>query len=196
MPKFHVQISQLVRETATVVVEASSLEELEKRLGDVYNAADNEFEPDWEFDMWWSADEGTHCVIDEAPADIVVDYVLEDVEDVENEEASMRCDTCGKPMVINENGTTNHIIDDDARGELIDRLRADGKSEFAVGMALAAFDQAAGDGIDYDMDADHVALHIEAIELPGMKTIPGPSSGTTDDDDPDQPMIVDRNAQA
>jgi hypothetical protein len=64
----------------------------------------------------------------------MIGVVLEDngltVIDVDDDVDEMRCTRCGAPMVINDDGTSNHLIED------------------AVGV----------DVIDFDRDEDHGAL--------------------------------------
>ncbi len=52
----------------------------------------------------------------------------------------MRCHECGQPMVVNEDGTTNHVFEEgeDPEGSM---------DETGVG------------AIDHDTDEDHVALN-------------------------------------
>lgn len=78
MPKFRVQLAQLIRETATVVVEAPSLVDLKSRLSEVYDMEAGE--SDWEIDCNWGTDEGTHQVLGPAPDDAVVDFTLNNEE--------------------------------------------------------------------------------------------------------------------
>jgi hypothetical protein len=73
----------LVRQEAEVVVEAPSLEELEARLGEVYEQEDGS--ADWQDDWTWGTEEGTHTVLGEASADAQADYTL-DAEEVGDED--------------------------------------------------------------------------------------------------------------
>jgi hypothetical protein len=58
------------------------------------------------------------------------------------EDRDMLCEACGQPMVVNQDGTTNHLLPADATGP-----------------------DATGVGpIDHDADADHVALAPEEDE--------------------------------
>jgi hypothetical protein len=70
MPKFNVCLGRLVREQATIVVEAKSKEDLEERLSEVYENYDG----DWEEDMEWGCEESdSHNIIGDAgdlPADV------------------------------------------------------------------------------------------------------------------------------
>jgi hypothetical protein len=95
MPKFYVQIAQLIRETAMVVVDAPSRDELECRLEEVYDEADGSYYPEWQGDDWWGAEKGMHQVIREAPANAHVDYVLDGDEDEEDDE-----DDGDQPVII------------------------------------------------------------------------------------------------
>lgn len=65
MAKFQVTLARLVRETKTITVEAASEDEIDTAA--LYEKDDGtDFEPDME----WGADEGTHSIIkreDEAP---------------------------------------------------------------------------------------------------------------------------------
>jgi len=75
MPKFNVQLARIVRETALVVVEAPSREELDVRLAEAYEACSEDLE--WEPDVCWGCEEGTHMIVDgmanpETPAEFTL----------------------------------------------------------------------------------------------------------------------------
>ena len=59
--KFKVELARLVRETRVVVVEATTQEELQERLSEVYDLDDDLGE--WKDDVEWGCDEGTHTII-------------------------------------------------------------------------------------------------------------------------------------
>jgi hypothetical protein len=63
MPKFNVTLGRLVRESATVVVEAKDEKTLERRLHEVYEAYDG----DWDQDVEWGCDESNSHIV-EGPA--------------------------------------------------------------------------------------------------------------------------------
>lgn len=64
MPKFEVQLGRLVRETASVVVEASSKKELESRLNEVYEAYEGD---GWNPDIEWGCEESdSHFIMGKA----------------------------------------------------------------------------------------------------------------------------------
>jgi hypothetical protein len=63
MEKFEVCLGRLVRETATVVVEAKSRRDLESRLSEVYEAYDGDWDPDTE---WGCQESDSHAVLGEA----------------------------------------------------------------------------------------------------------------------------------
>ena len=75
MPKFAVEIAQLVRQTATVIVDAESQEELQNRLGEVYADVDDD-RLEWKLDGMWGADEGTHTIIGPTKEDSEADLTL------------------------------------------------------------------------------------------------------------------------
>ena len=87
MAKFRVKLAQLVRETATVIVEIPDDQKLElrRRLSEVYEKEAGE--ANWEIDADWGTDEGSHYVLGPAPDDAVPDFVLEsEDEDSESED--------------------------------------------------------------------------------------------------------------
>ena len=55
--KFKIHLARLVRETAYVIVEAESEDDID--VGDVY---DNYEDDDWEPDLAWGCDAGTHSI--------------------------------------------------------------------------------------------------------------------------------------
>lgn len=72
MPKYIVELAQLVRETAVIVVEAPSRAFLEKHLNDVY--AEEQGESEWEMDANWGTEEGTHRVVSTAKQSAVPSF--------------------------------------------------------------------------------------------------------------------------
>ena len=74
MPKFNVCLGRLVREQVTVVVEASSKEDLESRLGEVYDQYDG---LDWAADTEWGYEPSdSHTVVGEAKPNAKVQITL------------------------------------------------------------------------------------------------------------------------
>jgi hypothetical protein len=73
MPKFKVVLGRLVRETASVIVEAPSLDELEGRLSEVYRRYDGDWAPDVE---WGCEESDSHAVTGKAPSKSKVDIKL------------------------------------------------------------------------------------------------------------------------
>lgn len=65
MPKFRVTLGRLVRQNATIIVEAPGLEYLEDRLTTVYDKYDGD---KWEDDNEWGCEESDTHIIDD-PAD-------------------------------------------------------------------------------------------------------------------------------
>ena len=63
MKEFEVCLGRLVRETATVVVEAKSRRDLKSRLSEVYEAYDGDWEPDTE---WGCQESDSHAILGEA----------------------------------------------------------------------------------------------------------------------------------
>lgn len=73
MPKFKVTLGRLVRETASVVVEAESAKEVESRLSDVFEM----YEGDWSEDVEWGCQESdSHTFDGDAPGNAKVDVTL------------------------------------------------------------------------------------------------------------------------
>lgn len=65
MPYFKVMLARLVRETATVTVKAKSREYLSQRLDEVYATSDIDDVTEWESDLDWGPDEGSHTLLKE-----------------------------------------------------------------------------------------------------------------------------------
>ena len=80
---FRVELARMSREIKTVVVEASSLEELNVRLEDVYS---NEklMNKEWEPDIISFSREGSHTIIGEVEHgyDVEIDFVLPPEESI------------------------------------------------------------------------------------------------------------------
>jgi hypothetical protein len=63
MPKFNITLARLVRETASVEIEAVDCEDAEEKASEIYSADEfNGEDLKWEPDADWGADEGTHNV--------------------------------------------------------------------------------------------------------------------------------------
>ena len=80
MPKFLVGIGRLVREQATVVVEAPSVEAIDvDKVYDMYEGVS------WEPDQFWGAEpsESHDGVMGPAPEDAAVDVTVEAEQEVE-----------------------------------------------------------------------------------------------------------------
>lgn len=75
MAKFYVTLGRLVREEATVVVEAKSANEVKERLHDVYE----EYDGDWTEDVVWGCEESdSHTFDGDAPKNAKANVTLED----------------------------------------------------------------------------------------------------------------------
>ena len=82
MPKFPVEIAELVRQTATILVEAPSKEALEDALGAVYSAESDQSCAEWVSDYEWGAEEGTHAVHDQVEDTEYAHFTLSETGEV------------------------------------------------------------------------------------------------------------------
>lgn len=60
MPTFKAVLARLVRENATISIEATTIEEAKAKAQAVY---DNDEADTWEPDFEWGAEEGTHHIV-------------------------------------------------------------------------------------------------------------------------------------
>ena len=89
MAKYRVTLNRMVRECATVTVEADSAEQLGKQLDKIYDAEEVAV---WEPDFDYLPEEARHWVnCQDVPDDALPDFILHDNGSVENRYYCQRC---------------------------------------------------------------------------------------------------------
>jgi len=81
MPKFYVEMAQLVRQVKIIVVEAPSIDDLDE---DVLSTVYEKYEDDgrnWKMDDSWGSEEGSHSVVGAVENDPSVDTIVDIVVD-------------------------------------------------------------------------------------------------------------------